>query len=761
MSLKRKRTSDQETIVDDNGFPVREGSYLMSRRGLLIGTASTGALLVGAYVSRNGIVQAIVPSIAESGVPSASNTGASLPEMWFEVPTVGPIVLYSPKTEMGQGIHTAIAQMAAEELEVRHDQLIVRNPPTTQSPIFPANTRGFGGLTATAGSTSTADVFGPLRQSAATLREMLAIEGATQLGVKRSEVLVQEGEIVLAGNASRKLTYGQIVAARKGELGSWKVPSKAVALKPARDFKVIGKEFARVDAAAKVSGSALYGYDARLPGMLFGAVVHPPRYGATLSSGAPGEAGTMPGVVKVVIDVDANFAGVVAKTRSQARAAADALKLAWKGGSNLGDREIAKQLSDTKTVTIHQKGNTADSLNGEDVVSATYETPFAAHAHFEPISALASVTADHVEVWSATQSQEVVAGEVNAALKKKRVVTLYPTYLGGGFGRKFIVHAAAEAVRLSEAVGKPVHVGWTREQDMAFGPFRPPTTSTLKGKVDDRGRIVAIDQETRTGEVTALPGFAANLLGFDPGAMQGQFVPYEFANYRVKAGSTKLDAPTGIWRGVGLLPNVFALETFIDELAHAAKRDPLGFRIDNLPTDDAGRSIKRLLQEVAKRSDWSAPLPAGRGRGVACSASSGTTIVCVAQVAVEGDSIKVEQVFVCADPGLVINPAGARLQISGAVMMSLSTAFHENVSFAKGMAVQQNFDEYQILGLMEAPPVDVHLMGSGDVPAGLGEPGVGPVCAAIGNAIFAASGKRLRSMPFTLSPSLVAPSSGE
>jgi isoquinoline 1-oxidoreductase subunit beta len=747
--MKRKRTNDNEIVLDDCGIPTREGSYLMSRRGLIVGSATTGALLVGAYVSRNSIVQSILPSFAENGVPNVAYNGAAQPEMWFEVPKEGPIVLYSPKVEMGQGIHTAIAQMAAEELEVRADQLVVRNPPTTQSPIFPTDTRGFGAMASTAASRSTADVFGPLRQSAATLREMLAIEGAAQLGLKRSEVITKEGSVAVTAEPKRMLAYGQIVAARKGELGSWKVPTKPVALKPARDFKVIGKEFARVDSGAKVLGTALYGYDARLPGMLYGAIAHPPQYGAVLAAASAGDVESMPGVVKVVIDVDVNFAGVVAKTRSQARAAVAKLKLTWKDGSTTNDAELTRQLAAASTVVIHHEGNAGRELTGDGIIEATYSTPFAAHAHLEPVGALASVTDDHVEVWVSTQSQEAVAAEINTALKKKRVITVYPTYLGGGFGRKFSVHAGTEAVRLSEAVGKPVHVGWTREQDMTYGPFRPPMVANLRGRVNEKGRIVAIDQETRS-VTTGLPEMAVKLLGFDAGSVQGQFMPYALPNYRVRSGAAKIDVPTGIWRGVGLLPNVFGIESFVDELAHSAKRDPLAFRIDNLPDDDQGQRLKRLLQEVAKRSDWSTPLGPQRGRGVACSGSSGTSIVCVAQVAVQGASIKVEQVFVCVDPGLVINPAGARLQITGAVMMSLSSAFQERVSFANGMAVEQNFDTYPILELDDAPVVDVHLMGTGDVPAGLGEPGVGPICAAIGNAIFAAAGKRLRNLPFRL-----------
>jgi isoquinoline 1-oxidoreductase subunit beta len=746
MKLSRKKSE-----------PFRDGSYLLSRRGLLIGTAGTGALVVGGYFQRNTVVQALVPLLEESGVPPSSvDGGGSLgrPDMWFEVPLKGPIILYSPKVEIGQGIHTTLAQIALEELGVRPDQLLIRDVPTTRSPIFPVDSRGFGNLASTAGSQSTQSAFGPLRQSAATLREMLLLEGARQLAVARSEVEAGDGLIRVLTNPARMLTYGEVVAGRKDQLGNWKPPTKPVKLKSAKEFTVIGTSFPRVDALAKVTGAAVYGFDAHLPNTVFGAVVHPPRYGATLTAAKSGAAESMPGVLKVVIETDANFVGVVAKTRGQAQRAAAKLELQWTGGSTDDTPTLLGLVSRARTVSVREKGDAEQAMRtAKTVIEATYKTPFAAHAHLEPVSALASVTADHCEIWVCTQSAEPVADQVGEALKKPRVVTVHPTYVGGGFGRKFSIHAAAEAARLSESVGKPVHVGWTREQDMAFGPFRPPTSASFRGTVNAQGKIVAIDQQTKSLAMTAIPEFAINLIGFDPLVMQGQFLPYEFDHYRVKAGAVPSSVPTGIWRGVGLLPNVFGVESFMDELAHSAEIDPLEFRLRHLPKNQSGERFRRVLNEVAKRSGWDNPLSAGVGRGIACSGSSGATVATVVRVRVLGsgkDSVAtVEHVHVCADPGLVVNPAGAKLQLVGAVMMSLSSAFHESVTFQNGMAKQGNFDEYTILGPQAAPPVDVHLMGTGDSPGGLGEPGVGPVSAALANAIFAASGSRLRSLPLT------------
>jgi isoquinoline 1-oxidoreductase subunit beta len=686
--------------------------------------------------------------------PSPKRKGSARPSLWFDVPATGPIVLYSPKAEMGQGIYTVLAQIACEELDLKPHQISVVPTPTTKHGRRRANARDFGSMSRTAGSTSVKEVYHPLRLSSAALMEMLRTEAAFQLAVDLGSLTSSEGRIFVISDPTRTRSYGEIVAKSAKPLSEWKVP-RAPKLKPPSQFSVIGREFPRVDAGEKVRGSAQFGYDAHLPGTLFGAVAHPPRYGATLRSADSTKASSMPGVEKVLVDVANNFVGVVATTRTKAWAAIDQIEVVWEGGTTWGDSEIAAELDRSGGAVLIDRGDAAGNLmavqglkSSTKMISAEYSTSAVAHAHLEPIGALANVTADRTEVWVPTQQPSAVASAVQKAIGASHVV-VHPTYLGSGFGRKFMVHAATEAARLSKAVGKPVHLGWTSQQDLKFGPFRPPTLTKFAGTVSS-GRIAALDQYNATGDVIEFPQLAQKLLAFHPGAQNGLDLAYTIPNYRMSARLANLPIPTGIWRGVGLLPNVFAAECFIDELAHAAGADPLQFRLDHLPTDEVGRNLSRLLNEAANRSNWSQPFEQGCGKGIACCWMSGTLIAAVVDVKVADSAIKVQRVVVCVDPGLVINPAGARLQVVGGVMMGISSALCEQVTFTDGMADQKSLEDYSILGPHQSPIVDVHLMGTGDIPAGLGEPGVGPVAAAIGNAVFAATGQRLRRLPFSI-----------
>jgi isoquinoline 1-oxidoreductase subunit beta len=727
----------------------------ISRRGLLIGSSATGALLIGTYIGRGPLVRAFAGPFLDAEAFPQRSAGLARHDMWFEVPHDGRVILYMPKAEMGQGIHTALAQIAVEDLELTMDQLEVR-PVTLTNSAAGNSSRGFGGITATAGSRSIVENYAGIRSSANTLKEVLLLEGAAQLGVTRAQVEAAEGTVRVAGDPTKSATYGSVVKNRKGELGTWGPPSKVPPLKPRGEFKVIGTSATRIDAAQKVRGTATYGFDAKVDGLCFGAVARAPRYGATLTKASTNEADSMPGVLKVVIDVEDDFVGVVATTRKRAYDALAKIGCTWEGGSTADDASILKRLrTKGRGFDLVNEGDTTGAFNKlskTDVIEREYYVPAAAHAHLEPLAAMANVEADTVGVWVSTQLPDGVASDVSNVLKKRRPVVVHPTYLGGGFGRKFVSHMATEAARLSEASGKPVQVALSREEDMALGPFRPPTLARMRGAVSN-GRIVGIDQHTVSGAGDQALFGTLQLVGIDAAEPPGLVSPYRnVGGYRVDSSSIDVDVPTGIWRGVGLLPNSFVNESFIDELAYAAKVDPLEFRLKHLRTDRIGSNYARLLKEVAKRSGWDRPLGAGQGRGIAAAAMGGTIVTAVVDVRVAASDITINQVFVCADPGLVINPAGAELQISGGVMMSLSSAFGEQMRFEKGMATTTNLDSYYLLKADKAPPVDVHLMGSGDIPAGLGEPGIGPVCAALANAVFAASGKRLRTLPLQLTP---------
>jgi isoquinoline 1-oxidoreductase subunit beta len=727
----------------------------ISRRGLLVGTSATGALLIGTYAARGPILRQITTPIFQDGeaIPPEGSASGSPHETWFEVPTDGNVILYVPKAEMGQGIHTALAQIAVEDLELRMDQLDIRavNLVTTSNGTL---SRGFGGLTTTAGSRSISGSYAQLRNAANMLKEMLLIEGAVQLGTSRALVEAFEGVVRLTSDLTKSVSYASIVQNRKGPLGSWAPPTAVPVLKSVSDFRVIGTSATRVDAPAKVTGTAVFGFDARVDGLLFGAVARPPRYGARLVGAKSNNAEKAAGVVSVVIDIPAGFVGVVATTRKRAYEALGKIKCTWQGGSTASDKSIVEQLDNKHHgFDFFKRGDAPGQLNDVntgDIIEQQYYVPAVAHAHLEPLAAMADVQTKEVRVWVATQQPQAVSTDIAAVLKTQRTVVVHSTYLGGGFGRKFLSHVATDAVRLSEASGKPVQVALTREEDMAMGPFRPPTLTKMRGRVAD-GRAVAIDQHTLSGAGDQQLLATLKLVGVDVAEPPGLISPYRgVANYRINATSRDLDIPTGIWRGVGLLPNSFANESFMDELAHAAKADPLQFRLDHLPDDRVSKNFARLLTEVGKRSNWDTALPAGQGRGIGAAAMAGTVITAVVQVTVLGAKVVVDQIYVCVDPGLVINPAGAKLQVAGGVMMSLSSAFGEQMTFENGMAVTTNLDSYYLLKADQAPPIDVHLMGSGEHPAGLGEPGVGPVCGALGNAIFAATGKRLRSLPFAL-----------
>lgn len=710
----------------------------VTRRRVLIGLGSgAGLLVVGVPLALNAGRPAIVNYIEENG--TGPQDAPRNPDLWFEVTPAG-VTFFVPKIEMGQGIHTALAQIAAEELEVTPEQLTVRQADTA---------RGYaGGTMFTFGSTSVKALYRPLREAAATLRELLREEAARQLGVPAARLTAAGGSFFVAGSRER-IGYAQVVAGKQGE---WVIPEATPTLKARRDFKRIGRAMPRTDFRDKVLGTATYGYDARLPGMLFGAVARPPRFGARLVSASAGAAGRQPGVVRVVIDLKAGFAGIAAQTRTQARAALSSLELRWEGGTTASSADLDAQIQAGSGSVLRRRGNVRSALSGGTVVQGEYRTPLAAHAHLEPLAALADVKAGgRIEVWASTQYPQMVIDDLRDVFGKDREVLVHPTQLGGGFGRKAGQHAALEAARLSAAVGKPVHVGWTREEDLQHAFYRPPTHHVLRGSVGTDGRLRGVEQFTAGGDIiwgqTGIPEFVRDALGFDPGGLLGQFMPYDFPAYRVVNRREALPVPTGYWRGLGVLPNTFALESFMDELAHAAGADPLAFRLRHLGSGEDGRRLRGVLERAAQAAGWGTPLPAGRARGVACCLDLGTASALVAEVSVQEGRVQVHRVTVAADPGLVINPDGARLQVQGSVMMALSSALHEELTIQDGRVVESNFDRYRLLSMRDAPPVEVLLVESGDEPQGMGEPVMGPAAAAVANAVFTLTGERLRTLP--------------
>jgi isoquinoline 1-oxidoreductase subunit beta len=712
----------------------------ITRRGFLIGLGVGGGLLaVGGWLGLPKLQLELAELVDGFSGPPAGL--AREPNVWFTLLPDNRVQLAMPKIEMGQGIHTAIAQIAAEELRISWDQVVLDVSSSTDPTRDPGGTNG---------SFSVATMFTPLREIAATMREMLRLAAAEQLSVAPADLRIDAGTISVAADPSRTLRYVDIAAGRS----SWPEVEN-IELTPPAQWQMIGQPLPRLDLPAKIRGAAVYGYDARLPGMLFGAVARPPQIGAKLRKAAAGTALQRPGVVQVVIEDD--FVGVVAETRLTAMQAVGDLAIEWELPAQpvqQADIEAALQIAPGDGTTIQAVGDAARALDGRsDVISAEYWTPLAAHATLEMQAALVDVQPDRVQAFVSTQSPVLVANELAGLLgRNSDSVEVTPTYLGGGMGRKIIVEVASEAARLSRAVQRPVHVGWSRAEEFRNGYLRPPTRHVFRAALNEDGSIAAFDQAQASGDVlfALFPDAVRPLLGADFGGWRGTRIVYDIPELRTSALTAKLPVATGAWRGLGLLANVFAVESFVDELAHAAGRDPLEFRLAHLADDERGRRFKAALETVARMADWGGPVPAGRARGVACSIDVGTVAAHVAEVSVDAGQIRVHRVWASVDPGVAVNPDGVRAQTEGGIVFGLSATLHEEVTVKDGRIESGNFDRYPLLRFNEAPEINVEILRSSDTPSGIGEPPLGPTAAAVANAVFALSGQRLRSLPLRI-----------
>ena len=715
--------------------------WQLSRRGFLIGLGATGAtvgvgLAVGMPYARLSIANSI-----DAGNGSFSNISAP-PSVWFEIQADNTVLFFTSKVEMGQGVHTTLAQIAADELEISFDQL----------QVVQANTqRGFNDGAGTGNSDSTSSSFLPIREAAATLREMLRGEAARRLGVATADLDAVEGTFRLKSAPDTQITYGDVVGG--ADLSSWEVPEEVPPLKPASEFRYIGQSVPRVDFKDKLIGQAVYGYDARVPNMGYGAIARPSVLNATLRRAAAGDAANAPGIISVVTEDD--FAGVVAESRTQAYQAVNQLDLEWDEPALIqqADIDTAVTVGNGARHVVQREGRVPNELEGT-VVTAEYRTPLAAHAHLEPQAALVDVQPDKVTAWVSTQSAEVVRDELAAVLgMDAEQVTVTSTYLGGGFGRKLNVEAAVEAARLSKAAGRPVHVGWNRAEDMRYGFFRPPTHHVLRGSLDANGRIETMVHEQASGDVlfSFFPGFLRFMFGADIGSYRGARIQYDaIPNRETVAYRIELPIKTGPWRGLGLLANTFAVESFMDELAHAAGADPVEFRLNHLGSSPRAERFKRVITAAAERAGWGTAIPEGRARGIATNIDANTVVAQVAEVSVDNGRIRVHNFVTALDPGLAINPDGIAAQTEGSVVMGLSSALREAITIKDGMVEASNFDRYPLLTMRDTPDMDVVILESGDSPYGMGEPPLGPVAAAVGNAVFALTGQRLRNLPMTL-----------
>ena len=694
----------------------------LSRRDFLKVTAGTGAgLWLGLHV----------PSTAE-----AAEVAAFQPDAWLRVGADGAVTVFLAKSEMGQGTYTGMAVLLAEELEADWKSVKVVQAD--------ADVKKFGQM-GTGGSRSVRQLFDPLRKTGATAREMLISAAARKWEVDRATCRAEQGA-VLHLPSGRKLGYGALAAAAARE----QVPANPP-LKAAKDWRLIGKKVPRLDTPDKVTGRARFGIDVRLPGLRFAVVARPPVVGGKVASFDAAKAKAVPGV-RHVVEVPSGVA-VVADSTWAAMQGREALGATFLAGPNggLDSAALKKALAAAplEPNPVRSQGLLEQALTASDkVVQSVYELPLLAHATMEPMNATASVAADgSAELWLPTQAptwaQADVARALGVPLDKVKV---HVTFLGGGFGRRSIPDFPVEAALVSKGCGEPVQVLWTREDDMRHDYYRPAGRNELRAGLDTQGRLTGWHHKVRSPSIGRQLFGAAARGGGSPDVVEGAIgFPYGGTGaVLIEAAMPEVGLHFGWWRSVYASQNAFPEECFMDELAAVAGKDPLAFRLEHLPP---GHRLRGVLQLAADKAGWGKPLPAGRGRGIACHTSFGSHVAEVAEVSVEKGKVRVHRVVAAVDLGVALNPDSVEHQVEGAIAYGLSAVLRGEITLEKGAVVQGNFDDQQPVRIHEMPEVEVHLVPSTEAPGGIGEPGLPPLAPAVANALYAVTRKRVRSLP--------------
>ncbi|MDO9197639.1 molybdopterin cofactor-binding domain-containing protein [Rhodoferax sp.] len=751
------------------------------RTWILSALGATGALVVG---------WGVMPARSRLGSPELMlpTQGAVALNGWIKITADGAVVLAMPRSEMGQGVHTALAMLVAEELDVPLARVRLEQAGADKIygnvamlvaslPFHPLESEGGNkpskvrvgewlvgkiarelGINATGGSSSVADAWVPLRTAAATARASLLGAAAAQWQLPLRELTVENG--VVSHASGKSAHYGELA---KGAAGT--APGDVI-LKNRKDWKLIGQPALRTDIPAKTNGSTQFGLDVRLPGMVFAQVRLCPMLGGTPGTIEARAALALPGVERLVplealAGSTAGFA-VVGKTTWHAREGAQAVEVTWqqraKGAldSKQIEGSLLAALETGSGSTFHEKGEIDQAEAGATrLVESVYRAPSLAHATMEPMNCTAQVKDGKVEVWVPTQvpqmARAVAAKVAGVAIDD---VTLHVTLLGGGFGRRLEVDYVAQAVRVAmDCGGRPVQLAWTREEDTMHDFYRPMHVARLRAAVDGQGSVSSLRIKSAGDAITprwmarGLPALSGPFDMPDKTASEGLFdLPYGFAHQHMSHVATRMDVPVGFWRSVGHSHNAFFSEGFMDELAFETRQDPLAFRRALLK--EAPRYLA-VLNLAAEKAQWGGKLPAGRARGVALHESFGSIVAEVAEVSLHGGKPRVHRVVCAVDCGTVVNPNTVAQQMESAVIFALTAALYGRIDIKDGVVQQSNFPSYPMVTLAEAPVVETWIVPSTRAPGGVGEPGVPPLAPAVANALFALTGTRQRALPLS------------
>lgn len=711
--------------------------------GVTASVAASGGLLIGFSLPAASQDQNKGKSVIGGDGVESPQDGVFAPNAFVQIDKSGKIVLIMPKVEMGQGVYTALPMLIAEELDVPLDSVTIDHAPPNEK-LF---TDPLLGGQLTGGSTSVRYAWEPLRRAGAAARMMLVAAAAQQWQCDPSSCVAQGGKVMHA-SGDRSASYADLAEAAA------KLPvPQDIKLKDANSFKIIGTPIRRLDSPEKVDGTAMFGLDVRLPDMLYAAIVNCPVFGGTLASVDDSNAKKIPGV-RQVVKFD-NGVAVIGDHTWAAKRGAAALQIQWNEGPSAGvsTKQIVDDMAKASQRTgavARKEGDVNDAFSkAKTRVDAVYVQPFLAHATMEPINCTVHVRPDGCDIWLGTQVPTRIrdAGMKATGLPADKIV-VHNHLLGGGFGRRLEFDMATQALKIGKALGVPVKVTWSREEDIQHDMYRPCYYDKLSAGLDAGGKPVAWTHRIVGSSVLARFAPPAVKDGVDPDAVEvASDLPYDLPNQLVDYVRLEPhDVPTAFWRGVGPTRGTFVVESFIDELAVQAKADPVEYRRALLGKSPRARNVLDVATQAAAWGKQS--VPQGQGRGVSVMHAFGSFFSIVADVTVDKDgAVKVNRIVCAVDCGMVVNPNTVEAQVQGGIIFGITAALYSEITIKDGRVEQSNFTDYRMLRIHETPPVEVHIVKSTEAPGGIGEPGTAALAPAITNAIHAATGKRIRQLP--------------